>query len=396
MRSVRELTATEACCLAEICDAPGYACSVKHLKFGVEIELSGLAVPVAEAVVATFLEGDYDHLGRRWVTVPDESVPDGFELVTPPIYLADLPTLQGIFRALRSAGARRSASTGIHIHVSAATLSPQQLLSLVNLYASHSQLLARMLSVYSHRRILFCRSILPFAMLAASRSASTLDSIRDAWYAATPQSVISRYNPTRYTELNLNSYFFRGTVEFRAFNSTNHAGRLRSYITLVLAMISVASQFPGVLPLIPQSLRSLQHARDEGAALLSRLRLDGEEHEAMRRHLMRNLERSWPGEETRGRKKKAVTVQLAGGAEYTAPSYAAVVELMDAQLAFDTPPIQKVLDYVRDRKKPSPEFKDWSIHLLRARSSREDFAKALLVGLERHASDFIRVGLARK
>lgn len=372
-----------------------YAGGVKNLKFGVEIELSGVDVEGAEKVVKKFLEGDYDHLGRRWAIVPDESVPDGFELVTPPIYLADLPTLQGIFRALRSAGARRSASTGIHIHVSAAYLSPQQLLSLVNLYASHSQLLVRMLSVYTHRRILFCRSILPFAMLAASRSVSTLDGIRQAWYASTPQAAIDRYHTTRYTELNLNSYFLRETVEFRAFNSTNHAGRIRSYITLVLAMVGVASRFPGVIPLVPQPLRSLQHARDGATEFLTRLGLGGREHEALRRHLIRNVERSWPQQQALSG-TKTVTVQLADGAEYSAPSYASAVDAMDVQLAFDTPSLQTVLDYVRDRKKRSPEFKDWSAQLLRARTSREEFAKTLLIGLERHSSDFLRVRLVKR
>jgi hypothetical protein len=40
--------------------------------------------------------------------------------------------------------------------------------------------------------------------------------------------------------LNLHSLFFRGTIEYRAFNGTLHAGKVKAYIQFVLALSAKA------------------------------------------------------------------------------------------------------------------------------------------------------------
>ena len=48
------------------------------------------------------------------------------------------------------------------------------------------------------------------------------------------------YNWTRYYALNLHSVFYRGTLEWRCFESTLHAGKVRANITLALAISAQA------------------------------------------------------------------------------------------------------------------------------------------------------------
>ena len=46
----------------------------------------------------------------------------------------------------------------------------------------------------------------------------------------------SHYNSTRYHGINLHAFFTKGTVEFRLFNGTTHAGRIKAYVQFCLAM----------------------------------------------------------------------------------------------------------------------------------------------------------------
>ena len=46
----------------------------------------------------------------------------------------------------------------------------------------------------------------------------------------------SHYNDTRYHGINLHAFFTKGTVEFRLFNGTTHAGKIKAYVQFCLAM----------------------------------------------------------------------------------------------------------------------------------------------------------------
>jgi len=61
--------------------------------------------------------------------------------------------------------------------------------------------------------------------------------IEDIWYKGYYQSRERHYHDSRYHFLNLHSFFNGvGTVELRGFNGTLHAGKIRTYILLSLAM----------------------------------------------------------------------------------------------------------------------------------------------------------------
>ena len=94
-----------------------------------------------------------------------------------------------------------------------------------------------------------------------------------------------------YHALNLHSVFYRGTVEWRCFNSTLHAGRAAAYVNLCLAISAQA---------IAQRSTVLKKTRSDNELFtfrvwLVRLGLNGPEFKNTRDHLLANLEgdRAW-------------------------------------------------------------------------------------------------------
>lgn len=64
--------------------------------------------------------------------------------------------------------------------------------------------------------------------------------MKSFWYDGDTGEVYHHYSSTRYHALNLHSYFADGHWEMRAANSTLHAGVIRSYIVLALAISNAA------------------------------------------------------------------------------------------------------------------------------------------------------------
>ena len=63
------------------------------------------------------------------------------------------------------------------------------------------------------------------------------ETLENLWYDGYYGSRDTHYHDSRYHFLNLHSFFHgHRTVELRGFNSTFHAGEIRSYIVLALAL----------------------------------------------------------------------------------------------------------------------------------------------------------------
>ena len=117
-----------------------------------------------------------------------------------------------------------------------------------------------------------------------------LTQLESIWYEG-EVSAGEHYNWTRYYALNLHSVFYRGTVEFRCFNSTLHAGRAAAYVNLCLAMSAQA---------INQRSAVMQKTHSDNELFtfrvwLVRLGLNGSEFKDTRDHLLGNLDgdRAW-------------------------------------------------------------------------------------------------------
>ena len=230
-------------------------------RFGIEIETVGLSKSRVAAAIQTVVGGivredSYRENatvtaadGRSWNVVHDGSLSgnENGEIVSPILTYADLETLQSVVRAVRAAGARADESCGIHIHIDGGRTSEtpeamrfdvRAVLNLVNMVHKHERLIERALDVRANRRG-YCKAI-DDAFVARLESAKpkTLDELRVAWYGA--DTTGHRYHASRYHAINLNSLFYRGTIEFRYFNGTLHAGEVKSYVQLCLSLASRA------------------------------------------------------------------------------------------------------------------------------------------------------------
>ena len=128
------------------------------------------------------------------------------------------------------------------------------------------------------------------ARTLSAEETKDLTQLERIWYEGDISSG-EHYNWTRYYALNLHSVFYRGTVEWRCFNSTLHAGRAAAYINLCLAMSAQAIAQRSTVMRKTHSDNELFTFR----VWLVRLGLNGPEFKNTRDHLLANLDgdRAW-------------------------------------------------------------------------------------------------------
>lgn len=250
---------------------------MKKQNFGVEIELTGITREDAARVIAGYFgttssyAGTYyqtytatDRKGRTWKAMSDSSITTkhmvrgrleyadsdyACEVVTPVLQYEDLEDLQNVIRALRAAGAIANDSCGIHVHVDGANHTPASLTRLMNFAIGRQDLFYEALQI-GDRANRWCRKMNRTLFTAMkSDTAKTRDSLEHIWYSTVNDGYDGdidhrHYNSTRYHGINLHAFFTKGTVEFRLFNGTTHAGKIKAYIQFCLAMSAWAIECP--------------------------------------------------------------------------------------------------------------------------------------------------------
>jgi hypothetical protein len=283
---------------------------LRSQKFGIEIEMTGLTRETAAGAIAeyfgttaSFVGGFYNAYSVRnrangeWKVMSDASIrcesrrhtdaggKYSVEVVSPVCSYDDIEDVQKIVRALKRAGAIVNDSCGIHVHVDAAPHTPRTLKNLVNVIAAKEELLYKALRVHVSRER-YCGRINERFLSDLNRCRpETMDGMTQIWYRGRNGSNI-HYEDSRYHGLNLHSVFYRGTIEFRLFNSTLHAGEVKSFIQLCLAISHQA---------LIQQRASHARTRSENEKYtfrtwLLRLGLIGDEFKSARLHLLKNLE----------------------------------------------------------------------------------------------------------
>ena len=289
---------------------------LKNQKFGVEIEFTGITRRKAAGIVAKILgcevglvENDgyktrtqIDSKGRKWKVQRDASiVPQGgtasdeyrVEFVTPPLNYNDIELLQKIVRAFKQEGAIANYSCGIHIHVDGANHNAVSLRRLVKFFAARQNLVYEGLKIAPSRSAEWCKPIATSLIdeMAKVKNISR-DEMETIWYSEANDGYRGRvdhrhYNRTRYHGLNLHSFFSKGTVEFRLFNSTLHAGKIKAYVQFCLAVSAWAIESNDSI-----NFRNLDGKDKEQRAdlwkriLRRRFGLVGDEFETCRHHML--------------------------------------------------------------------------------------------------------------
>ncbi len=266
---------------------------MKKQTIGVEVEMNSITREHAAKVAAKFFgTGRYaytaerngymtwsawDSQNREWKFQRDVSIngPDAekCELVSPILTYNDMELLQELIRRLRKAGAKSDADRGcgVHIHIGANGHTPQSLRNLANIMASHESLLMDALDLDRRRVIRYCRTVNPlFIKNLNTKKPATMSQLADIWYDS-HDSFSGRsqhYNETRYHMLNLHAVFTKGTIEFRLFQFDApcenrkgglHAGQLKAYIQLCLALSQMAKEVKTASPK-PQQTENPKYA----------------------------------------------------------------------------------------------------------------------------------------
>ena len=279
--------------------------------FGVEIEMTGIKRSKAAKTIAAYFGKESTHYGgtydtyqagdskgRTWKAMSDSSIKaekknggrasDLYktEVVTPILRYEDIEDLQEVLRRLRKAGAIVNESTGIHIHIGAENFTPATLCNLLKNIRSKEDILYKAIQV-KNSRVYYCKKTNQALIeMIEKHRPTTREKLADLWYQEAPYGRERHYNESRYHGLNLHAYFTKGTVEFRLFNSTLHAGELKAYIQFCLAVTakaintSKASSKPSVSDNEKYTFR----------CWLLRLGLNGDEFKTCRHHLLKNLE----------------------------------------------------------------------------------------------------------
>ena len=289
---------------------------MKTTRFGIEIEFTGITRRQAATVAANYFGSTVSHassydrytagdgFGRTWTFMSDASIHpmrkengrkigagDEYkvEMVTPILtYEQDMDTLQELIRRLRKAGAFTDPQhCGIHIHLDGAQHNARSIRNWVNIIASRNDLLYKALQIEPARKR-WCRELdADLVRRMNSGKPKTLAQIEEIWYEGYSEYRGNHYHTSRYAFLNLHSFFHgNGTVELRGFNATLHAGKVRAYVALALAMNQQALTQKKASTKKPQT----DNEKFAMRTYLTRIGLNGEEFANCREHLCKHLD----------------------------------------------------------------------------------------------------------
>lgn len=294
--------------------------AMKNQTIGVEIEMNNITREKAAKKAAEFFgTGRYEYTagrngyftwsawdsqGREWKFQRDVSIegPDSqkCEMVTPILVYDDIELLQKLVRLLRKAGAKSSPSRGcgVHIHIGKGNHTPQSIRNLVNIMAAHETQIGKAIRLDQGRQRQYCRTVdQRFLEQLNRRKPRTMSQLEDIWYESQGQDWRrhDHYNGSRYHMLNLHATFTKGTIEFRLFQFADpangkqnglHAGELKAYIQLCLAMSQLAKQLRSA-SCKPQQTENEKYAF---RCWMLRLGFIGEEFATAREILLRNMD----------------------------------------------------------------------------------------------------------
>ncbi len=286
---------------------------LKEQRFGIEIEMTGITRAQAAEVTAAYFgtESSYigsyydtyaalDGQGRQWKFMSDGSITAErkvgdqrvsasseyrTEMVSPICSYEDIVPIQEIIRELKKHGAITNKTCGIHVHVDASPFDARTLRNITNIMASKEDLIYKALKVSVARENQYCHKVEErFLEELNQKKPKTLDGVERIWYNGNSRRY-EHYDDSRYHCLNLHSVFQKGTVEFRLFNGTLHAGKIKAYIQFSLAISAQA------LNQACASRRKTQTTNEKYTfrTWLLRLGLIGDEFATARQHLLAEL-----------------------------------------------------------------------------------------------------------
>ena len=280
--------------------------------FGIEIEMTGITREKAAKIIEDEIGGEITRLNdsydtkeikgqdeRKWKIVSDSSIRKenargkttngdySVEVVSPILTETDIDLVQRIARKLRAGGAKTNDSCGIHIHLDGSNHTVQSIKNFIQIIASKNDLLYKALQI-EEGRMRYCKKMDErLVNNIKKKRPRTMQQIKDIWYNERNAGYHAHYHESRYHLLNLHSFFTGNhTIELRGFNSTLHAGKIKAYILLALAMNNQA------LTQRKASNKKVQAENEKFAmrVYLNRIGFIGPEYKNYREHLYKHLD----------------------------------------------------------------------------------------------------------
>lgn len=209
---------------------------------------------------------DRNYLTREDIRIVDQLIKSAtIELVTPKCTLKDWHIIRTILKKFRNNGARVNESCGIHIHVDATHYDGAFLHKLSYVVMSYEPIIYEILGTHRNRKFRYCLPMNRFFKSYINMEAKgrmgrvTLEALKNIWRS--PHMEAHRYHG-----LNLENVLNpddKCTVEFRYFNSTLHAGKIRSYLYLVAALLNKAHSIKAISDVRFRSYRNPTEAQLE-------------------------------------------------------------------------------------------------------------------------------------
>lgn len=275
-------------------------------RFGVEIEVNGVARQVIAEAVAVAVGGRITARGmgpynawhildgsdRIWKVISDRSLAymnghSGSEIVTPVLtYPDDIAILQKVIRMIRVNGAIPHRSGSVHIHVDGREHTPDSVRRLARTVFKHEELMFMAFGTLEHRKRSFAKPLEGDTMGRLNRKHILWGDLKGAWFGHRFEGEPHHYETHRYHGLNLNNLWRDiQTIEFRYANASLHAGKIKGWVQFCLAVskkarMSKASQWEKI---------NTDNPKYTMRVWLLSLGLIGPEFGSCRHHMLKNL-----------------------------------------------------------------------------------------------------------
>jgi hypothetical protein len=229
-------------------------------RFGIEVEFKGSRDRVVAELAAAGLSGRHSQVNytyspeSEWVVKADASVTRGGELVGPPLDFDDPEQRAQVNTAIAClvrAGASTDPAAGIHVHIDGTDLDAKQVGAIGRFWVKYEDSIYRMASsgwnTIRPNALNNYAKLLDVQRAKKLMKANTKEALKEAWYGennfyTNPNPEQVHGHSSRYCGLNLHSWFYRGTIEFRVFNSSLNADRVQCYIAMSMAIVQYARQ----------------------------------------------------------------------------------------------------------------------------------------------------------
>ena len=206
----------------------------RDLKFGVEIEITipdniNLQRELENAgIKAVYPNSTHETVTNAWKMVHDGSIRAGrgyrgIEIVSPPS--TNFDELEIVCKVLKNIKAKTNDSCGLHVHHDIHELKRQQILRIYNFYNKYEKLIDLMHSE-SRRDNRYAKPV-SYIIDKVNGCQTKTELLKNI----AGQGVTRYYDDCRYYKLNLRSFLYYGTIEFRQSASTINFDEIASWIT---------------------------------------------------------------------------------------------------------------------------------------------------------------------